>query len=400
MSLDLTQHRAETTSALATLCSASPDVFSHQIWARRAWLSQAETLPDPGNVFSIAAVDELLSQRGLRTPFLRMAKDGQVIAAKQFSGPGGTGAMIADQVRDEDVLRLFSEGSTIVLQGLHRTWRPVNDLAARLAAELGHPVQVNAYITPPQSQGFAPHYDTHDVFVLQIAGTKQWTVHEPVTALPTAPWDTVADQVAHQARKTPVIATTMRPGDCLYLPRGFIHSAAALAQTSVHLTFGVHAITEADIVAAILAQVQAADWRASMPVGWDPLAAGDAVRALVDAVHARLDAVDITAVGHALHDTRATTQRPEPLSPVTQATAAARLRPGDVVRMRRFLNARLADDALILPGGQRVEVATGDRDAIRTLLSGHAVTVRELTCDMSTITRLLRDGVLVIETDL
>ena len=37
----------------------------------------------------------------------------------------------------------------------------------------------NAYLTPPGSQGFAVHSDTHDVFVFQTAGSKQWEVHTP-----------------------------------------------------------------------------------------------------------------------------------------------------------------------------------------------------------------------------
>ena len=41
-------------------------------------------------------------------------------------------------------------------------------------------MQINAYITPPQSQGFAPHHDVHDVFVLQVSGRKHWTIHAPV----------------------------------------------------------------------------------------------------------------------------------------------------------------------------------------------------------------------------
>ena len=78
------------------------------------------------------------------------------------------------------MLRLFAEGSTVVLQGLHRLWPPLIEFADQLAADLGHPTQVNAYVTPPSSRGFSPHYDVHDVFVLQVAGEKHWTIHEPV----------------------------------------------------------------------------------------------------------------------------------------------------------------------------------------------------------------------------
>ena len=66
----------------------------------------------------------------------------------------------------------------------------------RLEQVLEHPVQANAYFTPRDSQGLAVHHDTHDVFVLQLAGTKAWTIHEPVLAdpLPSQPWKgTAAD---------------------------------------------------------------------------------------------------------------------------------------------------------------------------------------------------------------
>ena len=73
--------------------------------------------------------------------------------------------------------------------------------ARRLRTELGHPVQINAYITPPQNQGFAPHYDVHDVFVLQVAGRKQWTIHAPVVTDPldNQPWDKRKAEVAARA---------------------------------------------------------------------------------------------------------------------------------------------------------------------------------------------------------
>jgi ribosomal protein L16 Arg81 hydroxylase len=43
-----------------------------------------------------------------------------------------------------------------------------------LESNLGHAVHANAYVTPGDCPGFAPHNDTHDVFVLQIAGNNRW----------------------------------------------------------------------------------------------------------------------------------------------------------------------------------------------------------------------------------
>ena len=174
-----------------------------------------------------------------------MAKDGTTLPTREFTSGGGVGAGIADQVDDSKLAALFADGSTLVLQALHRTWPPLIDFTQQLASELGHPVQVNAYVTPPQSRGFDDHYDVHDVFVLQISGRKRWRIHEPVHPAPLRdqPWTDRREAVAEAAGTPPVIDAVLEPGDCLYLPRGFLHAATALGDVSTHLTFGVHTWT-------------------------------------------------------------------------------------------------------------------------------------------------------------
>ena len=112
-------------------------------------------------------------------PFIRLTRDGNVLANNRFTAAGGAGATINDQVSDTLMTDLLLDGTTVVLQALHRTWRPVTDLVTELSAELACPVQANAYITPPDSRGFDAHYDVHDVFVIQLAGRKLWQVHAP-----------------------------------------------------------------------------------------------------------------------------------------------------------------------------------------------------------------------------
>ncbi len=172
-------------AALARCVACSAQVFADEHWGRAPLLSRAaELASDFTDLFDEAAVDELVSARGIRTPFIRMAKDGSVRPASTYTRGGGAGAGISDQTADDKVLAALADGSTLVLQALHRTWPPLVDFGSRLAEELGHPVQINAYITPPQSQGFAPHHDVHDVFVLQVSGRKHWTVHAPVVEDP------------------------------------------------------------------------------------------------------------------------------------------------------------------------------------------------------------------------
>jgi lysine-specific demethylase/histidyl-hydroxylase NO66 len=350
-----------------------------------------------------------VSTRGLRTPFLRMARQGRVLDAKRFTRPGGAGAEIADQVADDKVLREYAEGATLVLQGLHRTWPPLVDFGAQLAADLGHPVQVNAYVTPPSSRGFDAHYDVHDVFVLQVSGEKRWMIHPPVHADPlrTQPWEQHQAAVDARAAEEPALDTVLRPGDALYLPRGWLHSAEALGDTSIHLTVGIHALTRYALVEALLAlAADTPELRASLPLGVD-LADPDALAAdlktTVEALTERLAQARPADVAPRLRTRLEGGTRPEPVRPLAQAAAAAAADATTAVRRRAHLRYRLEragdDTALRLP--DRTLTLPGNcHDAVRALLDGGVHRVGELpgldTPDaVVLVRRLLRESVVV-----
>ena len=230
------------------------------------------------------------------------------------------------------MLQHFADGATLVLQGLHRTWRPIIDFSQALAGELGHPVQVNAYVTPPENTGFSDHYDVHDVFVLQVAGQKRWRIRPPVHDLPLRdePWTDHRAAVEEAALAAPLIEETFAPGDCLYLPRGYLHSATALGGTSIHLTIGVHAWTRRHVAdelvrAAVSRASRTTQLRAALPLGTDLVADGpghddvEAVRAALLEALAQVDASDL-ATG--LAGAARAAQRPAPLAPLAQAEAA------------------------------------------------------------------------------
>ncbi len=258
---------------LSRCIGTDPQTFAREYWGRVPLLSRADALPrDFGDLLSARTVDELVAERGVRAPFLRVAKEGDVLAREGYLGPAGFGAEMPDQVDSAKVLQQFASGATIVLQGLHRLWPPLIDFVRGMVDDLGHPVQANAYVTPPQSRGFDPHYDVHDVFVLQTAGCKHWTVYEPVHTDPLSsqPWTDHRDAVARRVDDGPVIDTVLGPGDALYLPRGWIHSAKALRQLSIHLTIGVSILTGMDVVRAVVDQLEnVADFRKSLPLGID-----------------------------------------------------------------------------------------------------------------------------------
>ena len=136
----------------------------------------------------------------------------------------------------------FADGYTIVMDGIDQYVRTIGTLARSLEVDLNFPTQLNAYVTPPHSSGLVPHYDDHDVLVLQIQGSKSW--HLYVGA------DRPAREIQRDTEKAVALETLPAPtdvllkaGDVLYVPRGRVHAAQTHAEPSVHLTVGIHAPT-------------------------------------------------------------------------------------------------------------------------------------------------------------
>ena len=401
--------------ALARLLAVAPDAFATDYWDSQPLFTRSAGLGSRfDDLFSASAVDELVTHRGLRTPFVRMAREGVVLDSARYTAPGGLGAEIADQVSADKVLDEFSGGATLVLQGLHRTWPPVAEFARQLMSDIGHPVQVNAYITPASARGFDPHYDVHDVFVIQIAGEKHWRIHPPVHLHPLReqPWTAYREAVENQAQGEPTIDEVFRPNDVLYLPRGWIHSATALGGTSIHLTIGVAALTRHDVLREAVAHAAADDsLRAALPLGID-LTDAAAVRALLaDAVAdlARFTGEEpgvAQAVSGRLAGRVQASTRAEPIAPLATTAAAAALHEATTVSLRRGLDAGIrqgsnpADVLLVLPA-KTLTLPAEAADALAQIVAGHTVQAGGLTgldaaSSLVVARRLVREGVLVV----
>ena len=245
-------------------CIGPVDPFLSDAFTRRPHLAPNR---DVGGLLPMSEVDRLLTASGLRRPAVRVVRCGELVDPRSWTRRARTGASwIDDLVHAGKVMDQFAGGSTIVLQSLHRWWPPVTQLCRELEVDLGHAVQANAYLTPPGASGFDPHHDTHDVFVLQLHGTKDWTVREPVVEAPLARHRSDHEEAAGQAV---VFESRLQEGDCLYLPRGHVHSARTDAGASLHLTVGILATTAHDVLRRLIdAAADEPRFRRTMPAGF------------------------------------------------------------------------------------------------------------------------------------
>jgi len=310
--------------------------FTYKVWATRPHVHRAA--PDEvAGLLGIDDVDHLLTGTGLRTPALRLAQDGAVLAAGRYTRAATlAGAPLTGLVDARKVFDLFEAGATVVLQGLHRYWPPLDDLVRQLELALGHPCQANAYLTPPGSRGFALHSDTHDVFVVQTYGRKRWEIHE----------GGLQEEL-------------LDPGTCLYLPAGTPHAARTEQAASLHVTVGVNRLTWRHLVDRVLREaLGGAGLDEPLPAGYldDPGALGPALADRLAAVRDALVLLDPAAAARGQAQDFLTTRRAclrgglsdrLALPDLTDETPLVR-RPGSVCELA--------------PNDDRLRVLLGDRE--------------------------------------
>ncbi|MCJ8743866.1 hypothetical protein PDJAM_G00099200 [Pangasius djambal] len=105
-----------------------------------------------------------------------------------------------------------------------------------LQEKFGSMAGANVYLTPAGTQGFAPHYDDIEAFIVQLEGKKHWRVYNPrseddVLSLVSSP------NFSQSEIGKPMLDVVLEPGDLLYFPRGFIHQGNCLPDAhSLHIT--------------------------------------------------------------------------------------------------------------------------------------------------------------------
>lgn len=221
--------------------------FLTQDWMQQAIYITNQTRGKFQALFSWKALNDLLNFHRIEDPHLRFSQDGQAL-------------LQPDRAQWRTYLQ---QGATLIINSVDQLVPAVSELATAIYSELGHPGQVNLYCSPTQQQGFETHFDTHDVFILQIEGEKEWFVFRD-----TVPAPLVYDSTKHlPPDEPPYLQCWLQPGDVLYIPRGHWHYAIAGNLPSLHLTLGINCQTGIDWLAWLIGELQDDPlWRQSLPL--------------------------------------------------------------------------------------------------------------------------------------
>jgi mannose-6-phosphate isomerase-like protein (cupin superfamily) len=251
------------------LSRPSLDWLINPITKRQYFEDYWETRPlfvkrdEPGyfsSLLSLNEVDRVITTLDRRYPDICLKNANRPIAADEYSLAGG----ILDVAK---VYQLFQEGSTITLAYLDTVVPALTVFCRALENEFSFPFQTNVYLTPPGAQGAQRHYDTHDVFVLQVSGSKRWTIFGTPVESPLAGQD-------YDARLHDLGAATLEfelnAGDVAYIPRGVGHEARSTEAISLHITAGILRYTWADLLLELIARASLSDpaFRKALPPGF------------------------------------------------------------------------------------------------------------------------------------
>jgi ribosomal protein L16 Arg81 hydroxylase len=167
----------------------------------------------------------------------------------------------------------FLDGCSVVLNHADALSPWVSALCQDLQKSFPH-AYANIYLTPPSSQTVPPHADDRDVFIIQVYGKKKWTVYKQIPV----PYPYSHEQVGKNGLAVPeevltgpkLLEKTLHPGDVLYMPRGYVHEAVALADhCSFHVTIALatHDWSMAGIVSKATESVLSTviDYRRAVP---------------------------------------------------------------------------------------------------------------------------------------
>ncbi|WP_431936080.1 JmjC domain-containing protein [Micromonospora sp. RP3T] len=278
------------TPTFAELAGDETQFFAHHF--NQAPLLRREALSeDPRSILSIADLDGLLHLEALRPPYLGVTVDGQATPLAAYTAPVRVqGAMVTDVVVPERVYELFRTGATVTWSSAEQLSPSLRALTAVLAERFSARSSVTAFLTPAGRQGFSPHHDPIDVFVIQVEGTKHWKLWETL-----APRKETFGHYRIDELGEPAFEAVLEPGDVLYMPYNTPHVAVAEDRVSLHLSVSVQPRLWRDVLAASVRRLL------------DSGEYGDAARpdeAALARFAARLDQLDAAAELRRLIDSR------------------------------------------------------------------------------------------------
>jgi ribosomal protein L16 Arg81 hydroxylase len=147
---------------------------------------------------------------------------------------------------------LLERGVSVVTDPIEIDVPPMSALCADIAARTGEPCITDVIVTIGSGGALKRHFDSFDVAILQVEGSKRWRIYDqpvvnPIKGMP--------EQKAPES--VPAFGETLQAGDFLYMPGGYWHHCDNAPDRSLHLAVGFVARTGWHAVKALVPKLLA-----------------------------------------------------------------------------------------------------------------------------------------------
>jgi len=201
---------------------------------------------DPGRAKSLlpwAEINRLIESDVLPADRLRVVRANVDVLPFMFRSSDRTAQLRAGALRS-----LLAQGASLIINRIDDIVTGIGHLADAIERRLSSTVSVNAYLSFGRGSAFKAHWDSHDVLVVQLHGSKRWRSFGTPMAFPVE-----GAGPAEPFPRDAIWEDRMVPGDVLYLPRGEIHEAALEgSEPSAHLTIGIAAPHGIDLLQSMV----------------------------------------------------------------------------------------------------------------------------------------------------
>ena len=184
--------------------------FVQNYWEHKSLVVERDDRNYYRSLLSIENIDHILDNGRPSGSSLKVVKNQESLSPVKYENSDGS-------LNINQLYVSYAEGYTIVLNEVERFWQPIKILCQNLEGTFSHKTVANLYLTPKNQKALMPHYDTHDVYVIQIQGKKNWKLYDANYRTPIL---NSFQPIFQREQLKGVKEFTVNAGDMLYIPRG------------------------------------------------------------------------------------------------------------------------------------------------------------------------------------
>lgn len=209
--------------------------FHETVFEKSPYLKERAFNPDP---YDWHIIDRALDLQDPTRDLIKIIKNGRIdpkLYVEEFIDIG----IRRRRIQKEKLYSFMSSGASLVINRIELVSAAAYELCLQVGRLLGTQTTANAYASMGGDPATNVHWDTHDVFVVQLKGKKHWQVYEPTFKLPIS--TQISNDHKEDVPKNPYLETVLNAGDALYVPRGWWHRVAPIGDNdTISLTIAIH----------------------------------------------------------------------------------------------------------------------------------------------------------------